>query len=335
MRRAFTLAELLVAIAILTILAAVTMSALGNLEERAKIERTRTIIKRIDGLIYEKWRSYETRPLPLRVNFQYDPGAANMATIRLRAIRDLMRMEMPERATDIDTRIGPNPTNPIKPVNLTEGLTYPADHPVVAIRNTPLPALSLYSTPAAFNRYTRIVAARPIEWADKYAQSECLYMILESMRDGETSGLDFLAPSEIGDLDGDGLKEVLDGWGEPIWFLRWAPGYTKENGANTDQSTTTPDAFDTYKVDSGSYGLRPLIVSGGPDKFIDLYLEYNNQNDKLKDIRYADSTAGNPHYPLKVFYVPASPKKQEGTPGLNGPATYVADNITNQDILSP
>ena len=50
-------------------------------------------------------------------------------------------------------------------------------------------------------------------------------MILANMQDGDTSGLEFLGESEIGDIDGDGMREVLDGWGNPIAFLRWAPGY--------------------------------------------------------------------------------------------------------------
>ncbi len=31
--------------------------------------------------------------------------------------------------------------------------------------------------------------------------------------------------NDIGDTDGDGAPEFVDGWGKPIEFLRWAPGY--------------------------------------------------------------------------------------------------------------
>lgn len=336
-RLGFTMVELLVAIAVLTILAAVAMSALANLEERAKIERTKTIIKRIDGYLMERWESYHSRPLPLRMPAT-DVGAVNVATIRLRAIRDLMRMELPERATDIDTRIGPNATNPIAPVNLTQGLTYPSNHPVVALRGTPLPAMQINQLPSVFSRYVRTVSAKPIEWADTYAQSECLYLILSGMRDAESSPLDFLAPSEIGDLDNDGMKEILDGWGQPIWFLRWAPGYTKELGALTDQTALAgrpPDPFDPHGVDPDGFSIRPLLVSGGPDRLIDLYLHYNRQNDKMLDIRYADSGGSSPHYPVQVFYTPSSPQKREGAPDLTDDGGNYADNITNHYVEAP
>ena len=34
--------------------------------------------------------------------------------------------------------------------------------------------------------------------------------------------------SEIGDVDEDGCPEFIDGWGRPIMFLRWAPGFRSD-----------------------------------------------------------------------------------------------------------
>ena len=50
------------------------------------------------------------------------------------------------------------------------------------------------------------------------------------MKDGDKNALDFFMPDEIGDMDEDGMKEILDGWGTPIEFLRWAPGYSQRPG---------------------------------------------------------------------------------------------------------
>ena len=60
--------------------------------------------------------------------------------------------------------------------------------------------------------------------------SECLYLILSTMKDGDKSALEFFTPDEIGDTDGDGMKEILDGFGRPIAFIRWAPGYSQNPG---------------------------------------------------------------------------------------------------------
>lgn len=336
MRRAFTLVELLVAIAVLTILAAVVMSALGNLEERAKEERTRTIIRRIDGYILEKWDSYTTRPLSFRLPSTVDPRDA--ALIRLRAIRDLMRMELPERASDID-----GDAAAIAPVNLAQPPT---------ATGAVLPAVYVQEPPT-FRRYKRIVNAAPSNWAEQYQQSECLYMILAGMRDADGSPLDFLSPSEIGDLDNDGMKEILDGWGQPLYWWRWAPGYLRDfdpstagvdwRDVTTMQERGIADPFDTHEVDrqrfdppnsntlapliKRPFSLRPLIVSAGSDKVVDLVFHFER--------RYADAANQSPNdfyqnNPFPSFNQASTGEVFEAQPyDFDGDGWGWVDNITN------
>ena len=66
------------------------------------------------------------------------------------------------------------------------------------------------------------------------------------------------------------------GWGRPIEFLRWAPGYTIERGALTMQTSVVanaPDPFDPLKLDTTAFYLKPLIFSGGPDKDFDIFTD--------------------------------------------------------------
>jgi type II secretory pathway pseudopilin PulG len=64
--------------------------------------------------------------------------------------------------------------------------------------------------------------------------SEYLYWLLTS---GTTFGVPsegdgrFLA-SELGDTDGDGLIELIDGWGEPLRFYRWPTRLIRPQGLN-------------------------------------------------------------------------------------------------------
>ena len=51
--------------------------------------------------------------------------------------------------------------------------------------------------------------------------------------DGEARTL--FHESNIGDTDGDGAPEFLDGWGHPINFLRWAPGFDSEIQLNANE----------------------------------------------------------------------------------------------------
>ena len=48
----------------------------------------------------------------------------------------------------------------------------------------------------------------------------------EAVAECDGDGVDGTRPQPLrGDTDEDGMKEILDAWGEPIVFLRWAPGY--------------------------------------------------------------------------------------------------------------
>jgi hypothetical protein len=70
--------------------------------------------------------------------------------------------------------------------------------------------------------------------------------------------------SEIGDVDGDGMPEFLDGWGRPIMFLRCAPGFLGSD-IQTNNPTTNHDPFDTRNVDADAFHTIPLIYSPGPN----------------------------------------------------------------------
>ncbi len=74
------------------------------------------------------------------------------------------------------------------------------------------------------------------------------------------------------------MPEILDPWGRPIYFLRWAPGYASDL---QNPSRREPDPFDPLRVDprwenndghrsedelDDPFALYPLIYSAGRDK---------------------------------------------------------------------
>ena len=78
--------------------------------------------------------------------------------------------------------------------------------------------------------------------------------------DGEARTL--FGENSIGDTDGDGAPEFLDGWGHPINFLRWAPGFDSQIQIECQQRCSTTvddrwsdrgrqdhDPFDVFRVD--------------------------------------------------------------------------------------
>jgi prepilin-type N-terminal cleavage/methylation domain-containing protein len=312
-RRAFTLAELMIVIAIIAIMAGLALSAMSGATNLAREHRTQAQIRKIDLLLTERWEGYRTRSLALRIPPGIDPRTA--ALIRLNGLRDLMRMEMPDRVTDV------------------------VDGPAVLTPNG-MPPVSL-ARPMLQLNYQRQAArslgpnwARP--WTAQYQGAECLYLILSTMGDGDKRALDYFDSSEIGDVDGDGMREILDGWGTPIEFLRWAPGYLAPDdyhAAITMQISDwnkAPDPFDPAKADprwringaAKPFMLYPLIVSAGPDRQIDI------------GMRLTDTTGGQFHYsttspPNDPYHVPTE-EIQLGTPvDFNNDGPGWADNITN------
>jgi hypothetical protein len=174
-----------------------------------------------------------------------------------------MRMEMPERYNDVKD-------GPLVPPFLTVA--------------PPRPALSR----AYLARYNANTHPRK----EEYGGAECLYMFVTT---GDSRARKLFKDSEIGDVDGDGLPEFVDGWGNPIRYLRWAPafndsgvqaniippsqtatvGWTDPIAVNNKQvaAENDHDPFDPMLADAAAWRLVPLVYSAGPDGIYDLNIE--------------------------------------------------------------
>lgn len=257
-RHSFTLIELVLVLAIISILAAAVLSAMYGVVEEAKVARTKAQVAKLHELIMSQLEGYGTRAIRLDIPQRTTESVAKLATTRLWAIRDLMRMEMPDRITDLNS----DSTTIRIPKDTRFGVGNAFVTPA-----TPSKWLSHRRRAGYANATT---TTPPASWTVAHQGAECLFLIVASLREGESSGLDYFAESEIGDVDEDGMREILDAWGHPIEFLRWAPGYLSEI-----QPTGAPDPFDPLNVDvqPTTYRLVPLIFSAGPDGIYDIATE--------------------------------------------------------------
>ena len=282
-RSGFTIPELLVVILIIVILAGVALAALGAVQQEAREQRARTQIMHLNALLMTRWESYRTRPVPVRV----PPGSSpqNAAVLRLNAIRELMRTEMPDRISDVmdGTVVLPNP-----------------------------PALQL--------GYRRRATLPGVSWTAQFQGAECLYLIIGAIRVGDKTGLDHFQTSEIGDVDGDGMPEILDPWGNPIEFLRWAPAV--RSPLQDGDPVESHDPFDPLQSDANAFALHPLVYSAGPDKLYDVVTDYPAPDGPL---RYATTVP--PNYP---YYTPPSGPQIGTAMDANGDGRLsYSDNIHN------
>ena len=313
-RRSFTLIELLAVMAIFAILLSMVLAAVVSAEAFARKSHTQDLINRLSALIMNKWNTYQTRRVPIYIDpTKYTPAQA--AKLQLDALHELMRLEMPDRLSDIND-------NPVTTYVDPTGATVTMQRPSASI---------------AYQKYlaaqTTVAASRGTNAPNTlYQGAECLYMII-TLGTEEGAGREFFKESDVGDVDNDSLPEFIDGWGNPIRFLRWAPAFIPANGADTQlQSDETikepngqtvyksPDPFDPHKV-YGGYALYPLIYSAGPDGITDI------QADLGTALRYS-TISNNPFDASVKGQIGLPTDVNEGNISKNGTNDWY-DNIHN------
>jgi type II secretory pathway pseudopilin PulG len=269
-RPSFTMLELLVVIGI--ILALVSLSVAGimkglNYQQR---RNTETAISKVDAALQKQWlRVIETAKNEAVNSTELalannDPRWAQVIHIKLRLIQ-------------------------MFPTSIAEAQS----------------GAPLVGTNPAYVRATAGLTAGTRSWQDE--SSACLYMILkQSIRGGDFDPDTSLSSQEATDpfpADGQGLKEILDGWGKAIVFCRFpgiAPSSSSplltimpkgsgvtptkkgndpvdpENlltdpnwiGATYSGATTCGAQFATWVhsvFPNANYDLRPVIFSQGSD----------------------------------------------------------------------
>jgi prepilin-type N-terminal cleavage/methylation domain-containing protein len=284
-RRAFTLVELLITITIISILASLILGVASVAGETARHRKTEQMIARLHTLLMEHYDTYKTRRVAVRpeitsgINNQNISAAQKgqmMALARLYALRELILMEVPDRWSDV--LLTDVPKNPggfrdayfpffqdTAQASPTTGRTALAD---VYLRR--------YAAIATGNNSLTGQRNTAEEITDNQG-AECLYLVI-TLATGDGEARTMFGESTIGDTDGDGAKEFLDGWEHPINFLRWAPGFDSQIQLDTSElSVMSPidraaaitndhDPFDVYRIDEQAYRLVPLIFSAGPDE---------------------------------------------------------------------
>jgi len=315
--RGFTLVEMLITVTVIGIVVAMSLGALVAAQESAREQRTRSLIAKLNTQLMYRWETYQSRriPMPPR-NASGGETPAQYANRRLWAQRELMRLELPQRWLDVVENTTDFPANPAFMTHLTE-----------------TPALSESYLRRYNNNKIGNVYSKP---SDSFEAAECLYMIVTMGHDDSLGTTKFRA-TDVGDVDQDGMPEFIDGWGRPISFIRWAPGYlpasalpaSAKHAAITDLQTgdvdKDHDPFDPLRLDARAYRLMPLIFSTGSDGESDIWAKNAVTGAPLND-PYDTPAAGSG--------LPAgTPMTAENTVGLSslGEGRHI-DNITNHAL---
>ena len=190
-RRGFTLVELLVVIMIISILASTVLFTMFQAMQQARESRAQSQVTKLNELLMARWEAYRTRPVrllqvsapgslaqPVSVIRAVRQDPRGMALGRLNAIRDLMRMEMPDRVSDV--------LNDEKVHTITyfrrDNSTIPPT--LVPVGNVQVKVMRPSLSREYYRRAVTNTGGNPLlNWTTTHQGAECLYLIIASIRD--------------------------------------------------------------------------------------------------------------------------------------------------------
>lgn len=318
--RGFTLIELLMVIAIIGLIGGLFSLAYRGASQEAKTQQTRSTVEKISRIVVSAYEDYTSEPLGIA----YDQNWENLSWAnwtflntnpaeRMRSrlqrvdrtnllfVRDRIRMEMPDHPDDIKwTRAR---------TNAISGVGTDPDSVIRTVLNAARGEIKSIAPSALSTRAIRLLRRlsvlegnfyRPIDgWEVNNANAELLFAIVEdAIADGE-SAIEAFGAAEIGDTDGDGLKEFLDAWGNPIGWIRWPSGSPEVLFSHPDpldprliqngRLALADEPYDRFASDPGwgtSFAPAPLgmpmVVSAGADGVFGIRFELEPIPDNMR-----------------------------------------------------
>ncbi len=275
-----TLIEILIVLAILALIAAVSIGGLMLLPEHAKAKATEALIAKLDNQLNQRLSAFNEQRNSVRA-LAVDNVMSGALASRAQVIaqKRAMRQQFPENFIVDCSAATP------KVYAQWDTFYYPGQ----TIADLP-PGALVYNQ--ILQRLINDPARKICNHTPATARAECLYMILTAAGGG-SAGVEGEAfpPGEVADTDEDGLPEFVDKWGNPIQFFLWPTHYSSPaqnpgseiDAADPNQLLTESTAGSWWAMNRGPFEnfyhsltnlagsapqssrTYPLIISAGPD----------------------------------------------------------------------
>lgn len=269
-RSGFTLVELMTVIAIIGLLSAFSVTIVRSSIESAKETQTRTTIAKIDNVLTTAYEKYQYRRVDLTNYYREfinangkNPALAEKTQYRIGKLRDKLRCDFPCTPEELGLSSVENGSGSLKYTPIQAAI---ASAVSTATVDGTLSSLTYEEdSPAGTVKYRFI------------ANAELLYLVIMN---AEPEARSLFSEREVADVDGNGLKEFVDGWGKPICWMRWAPSLPRSDRQPSIDSIRSqvgtngvPDRYDADPFDplglgyGGEVGwfLVPYVFSAGSD----------------------------------------------------------------------
>jgi prepilin-type N-terminal cleavage/methylation domain-containing protein len=237
-RNGFTLIELLVVVAIIAVLATLVIGATMRFIQTQKETNTRTVLQTLDKALQQQWANVANdakKETPSQAVYTLAGGDSNRAKVIW------IKMRLMEAFPVSFAEILNNPL-------YTNGYIPAGSQKYIASYQKLLSGLNTNTNKAQLRNQDRFYTE----------SSACLLMALSIKRGGTVLDPDSIA-SNIQDTDADGIKEIVDGWGNPILFYRFPTPDLSWNSLGTMALQSNNPA---QKSATGSVLADPLDPTG-------------------------------------------------------------------------
>lgn len=281
-RAGFSLVELLVVMTIMAILASLAFVTIGASGNAAREASTKTSIRILSGALRERVEAFHKLTASPS---QIDPDLPTKTNSRVfretvtdfnRRFANLNGLPLPyPQASEAFVRkvmfksIFPQRVEDLYGYNGLSNAGGLDDSPMLA---------RMFATPGTPG------SLKPDSWLGKNGtgsatadSSELLYLALT---EGDVFGMpasdvDGIDDNMIGDTDGDGNLEFLDGWGRPLQFYNWPTRLIKDDGVNYTGTVTFGTPTVTYPTTSLLISNLPTVGGASADASATLTVSRN------------------------------------------------------------